>query len=80
MLKEKNNKFFEKKEIRKKCFLIRKQSAVNSYYSSFNAAKNFLSLVYLFCIATYPFNISFPYFILELTTNLLHPLFVVLSK
>jgi 5-formyltetrahydrofolate cyclo-ligase len=45
MLKEKNNKFFEKKEIRKKCFLIRKQSAVNNYDSSFNAAKNFLSLV-----------------------------------
>ena len=29
----------------KNAFLIRKQSAVNNYDSSFNAAKNFLSLV-----------------------------------
>ena len=45
MKKKKKNNFFLKKEFRKKSFLIRKQTCINKYDASFNAAKNFFSFL-----------------------------------
>ena len=45
MLKEKNKNLFFKKEVRKKSYLIRKQSSTYVYDASFNAAKNLISFV-----------------------------------
>ena len=44
-MKKKKNNFFLKKEFRKKSFLIRKQTCINKYDASFNAAKNFFSFL-----------------------------------